>query len=384
MLVTSIFETIIKKGKMRKILPIFLALTIALSFSFMMGCGSPTSGGSSPASGSSANPLTHITSIDGDAFYGSCLALDSSGKPNIYFIDANATPFIVWYRWNGKNWVYDDFMTIASSENGGLSMAMDTNGNKYSAGYFGGQLVGQVVDSGGTLAGGTIDQYAGTSGTYDAISVALDKSGMPFISYYDYTDKDLKLAKSADSGNTFELSTVESAGDVGRFSSIAINRYGSPEISYYDETNKDLRFAKWTGTAWDYTSIDTTGDVGKYTSIALDASDDPWISYYDETNGKLKCASFEGSTWYCREVDGPNVGLYTSIKVSSSGIPWISYYDVAGGLKLASLEAGDWNCVTIESGPQKGLYTSLALDSLGRPRIAYISGVDHTLMYYWK
>ena len=68
----------------------------------------------------------------------------------------------------------------------------------------------------------------------------------PVISYYDTTNDDLKVAKCANaacsSGTT--LSTVDSTGNVGYYTSITIGTDGYPVISYYDVTNIDLKVIK--------------------------------------------------------------------------------------------------------------------------------------------
>ncbi|MBL8967163.1 MAG: choice-of-anchor D domain-containing protein [Spirochaetaceae bacterium] len=67
--------------------------------------------------------------------------------------------------------------------------------------------------------------------------------GTIYVSYYDATNKDLKLAKSTDGGAHWSLQTVDASGDVGQYSSVA-EEGGNVYISYYDATNKDLKLAK--------------------------------------------------------------------------------------------------------------------------------------------
>src|SRR5437764_1364178 len=83
------------------------------------------------------------------------------------------------------------------------------------------------------------------------------------------------------------ITTVDSAGNVGRYTSIAILN-GLPVISYYDFNNGDLKVARCGNTVCSVgntiTTVDSAGNVGQYTSIAI-LNGLPVISYYDGTNG---------------------------------------------------------------------------------------------------
>jgi hypothetical protein len=81
-------------------------------------------------------------------------------------------------------------------------------------------------------------------GYYTSITIGTD--GLPVISNQDGTNEDLKVAHcgnaSCSLGNA--LTTVDSGINVGYFTSITIGTDGLPVISYYDGTNKDLKVTK--------------------------------------------------------------------------------------------------------------------------------------------
>jgi len=203
------------------------------------------------------------------------------------------------------------------------------------------------------------------------------------------------------------IDTVDSSYDVGQYVSVALDpENGTSYISYYDATYKDLRMAKYVGSggncgpdnAWSCETVDSVGDVGKYSSIAVDPTDNyPIIAYFDTANGgALKLAIGSGVGWIFKTIQDPmfgSAGSYASLKLDSTGKTRIAYYFsnllgvdslwyveyVGGG--TGSCTDNNYQCDIVDSGDKVGKYASLALDSADRPRIAYYDGGNDALMY---
>lgn len=139
----------------------------------------------------------------------------------------------------------------------------------------------------------TVDWSTGV-GLYSSIDV--DNLGQVHIAYYDETNKALKYALGVLVGPnwTWTIETVDDQpGDdynVGKYTSVGANSAGVPYISYYDAWNGDLKMAYKPGLNWILKTVDSVGDVGWFTSLDIDSTDYPHISYYDNSFGDLKYA----------------------------------------------------------------------------------------------
>jgi hypothetical protein len=230
---------------------------------------------------------------------------------------------------------------------------------------------------------------AGFVGEYTSITIGSD--GLPVISYFDsLLNYDLKVVKcgnsACNSGNNI-ITSVDTAGFVGEYTSITIGSDGLPVISYFDNTKGDLKVVKCGNSACNsgnniITSVDNTVDyVGLYSSITIGSDGLPVISYFDNTKGDLKvvkCGNAACSSGnIITSVDATGyVGLYSSITIGSDGLPVISYHDNTKGdlkvVKCGNAACSSGNIITsVDATGFVGEYTSITIGSDGLPVISY-------------
>jgi len=222
-------------------------------------------------------------------------------------------------------------------------------------------------------------------GTDTSITIGAD--GLGLISYYDSTNGDLKVLHcgnvACNSGNT--ATTVDSAGFVGDYTAITIGADGLGLISYSDAGNVNLKVLHCGNAACNSgnisTTVDSAGDVGRYTSITIGADGLGLISYLDLANGDLKvlhcgnaaCNSGNLST----TVDSAGfVGQFTSITIGADGLGLIGYSDAGNG-DLKVLHCGNAACnsgnlsTTVDSASFVGQFTSITVGADGLGLISY-------------
>lgn len=247
-----------------------------------------------------------------------------------------------------------------------------------------------------------------------------------YVSYYDETAGDLRVAYSNTNGNcgpdnTWQCTTVDSAGDVGQYSSIAINPVTQqPAVAYYDVTNTNLKYVTYScipkpapifiqclwSTPITIDSINN-GTDGKWASLKIGTDGVAQIAYHATgtlilppipyTN--LRYAKEVGSggncgpsnDWQCDIIDVSlsQVGQYASLALNSTNKPYIAYYR-EGKLGYAwMLPTGDcgpsnsWKCKIIDDGNggtiDVGKYASLSFGDI--PHIAYYDATNKTLKH---
>ena len=238
----------------------------------------------------------------------------------------------------------------------------------------------------------TTAQDAGHDGWDNRITV--DAEGQPHMvgmDPQDFGSVDGVEYYSLDEDGVWQAEQVGSGPQTYQWGiSVAIDRAGDPWVTYYDGASSALMLAGRSADGWQVSTVDDTGDTGRFSEIAIDSGGGQHISYFEssgEGTGSVKYAHRESAQdeWQISTVDELSAVLLgftgarniTSIDTDADGNPWIAYSDESI-LKLAHLVDGSWQTETVtEAGDVPlGQIVSLDIDAEGRPHIAFADVTD--------
>lgn len=365
--------------------------------------------------GSQNGILIYIRSLDADGTtWGSPQIIDSipgTGKsPSFAVINGNPAAtycrgaYLLFVRAldaNGTNWGEPlSFENLSIYGSGKQSSLVVVNGNpaiaymqslpnnRWGLGFV------RSLDQNGTTWGTRqiLDDSSDQTGQYPSLAVI---DGKPAISYFDYTNSDLKYTRALDADGAAWGTHVslDHTGEVGSFDSLA-EVGGHPAISYYDTTNGNLKYLRSQDTAGGNWPIPVTvdegfesGEVGSSVSHAV-INGNPAVAYYDITNGALKyirALDARGINWGDPITIGNAARLEQCVFLTTvNGRPAIGYSGVGGVLKyVRALDADgtSWQTpVTADGSMAVGSYITMAVVN-GSPAIACFDSNNFDLRY---
>ena len=192
-----------------------------------------------------------IVTVDGAGDVGSetSLALDAAGNPVISYQDSGSYDLKLAHC-NEPNCAGGDesIVTVDTAGRvGGTSLTLDATGNPVVSYHDFETHQLKLAHCNDPNCVGDDERIVTVDGSAGFASLELDVVGNPVVSYQDGTRASLKVAHCNDpncGGGDESIVAVDSAGSVGHDTSLRLNHNGHPVISYRDWANEDLKLAR--------------------------------------------------------------------------------------------------------------------------------------------
>ena len=336
---------------------------------------------SPPATTSTAKYAWEVSEVD-DRGAKPSIAVDASGVPHIAFMSEDRPGFVKSAVPNGGVW---DVSTVTTGYlYGPLDIALDQDGSPH--------IVWHNHDNEDGAYGRLVNrEWVATdipSSGHDGwdINVAIDSNGSPHILGVDPSQFGSRngLEYATLDGDTWTVEDVGTGALPYEFgNSIKVDSQNRPHVVWFDDDGQDLKYALKDANGWTISTVEDAGDVGRYPSLTLDQDDNPVVSYFQTlspSSGVIRLARWDGSVWNTQRVgqlDDVFPGFFgarknSSVVVDADGNPIVAYSDESV-VKLASWNGTDWDIDTeaTAGGDEFGQQVSLALDPQGALHLTF-------------
>ncbi|MCB0007110.1 MAG: hypothetical protein KDE04_11670, partial [Anaerolineales bacterium] len=317
------------------------------------------------------------------------LALNQT-SPGVSFHNLDDLPDELLYAaWDGTDWAAQTLQT-SSNSTAHTSLRYDSQGRPHVAAItaLDRSLTYRFWD--GTAWQTELVEEISTGDFGHEIQLLLDDADFPIIIYTHNDGGQRRLRLAWWDGNAWQFSTNNQSPTLGGTYELAAGRLAGSSlvyVSYYDMSGGDLRLAAWDGAGWSDELVEAGGgaDTGRFPAIAIDASlidrvftEIVAIAYFDVTNQRIRY-SYRDTSWHHHTAvtgTGPISSLDLTLGNDTWHSPYIAY--TAGNdnsLRLAysvdGLQTFPIDIIVAGSGAAP---TQVSLDYDFAPRLAFRDG----------
>ena len=187
------------------------------------------------------------------------------------------------------------------------------------------------------------------------VAMAFDDDGLLHVVYHDgtetlnTTDVGADLLYATMSEGQWQIETVDSTGDVGKFPAMVLDSAGLPHITYLDLITPQtalIKHAYHDGSSWQFEVIDLIDDLEigffgarRTTAIGLDEHDNVYVAYCDKSALRFARKMDEG--WAIEDVAQPQIsgsvlGQFVTLDLAADGRPNLAYFEIPEALDTST------------------------------------------------
>ncbi len=313
------------------------------------------------------------------------LAVNYKGVPVIAYSDVANSNKINVMKYVG-NWsvIGTGFSTADVSY---TSLKFDGLGNLFvgykDAGVGGGKAVIQklpaLVCSTPTQTPNLVDTAGFTTGGVTYNSIAINGQGTPYIAYHDASGFNTNegIVRKFDGSHWVDIGTAFASGYGINAISMALDAAGNPYVAFFDYSKSDkLIVKKFNGTNWDFVGDSTGLSPGAISenSIAFDGNGTLYVAYNDFASAKTTVIKYVNGNWSIVGIAGftPYNPGFISLKINGLGIPHLAFRNgLTYKANVMRFINGVWSAFggSISNGDAHDI--SLAIDKKGTMYVAF-------------
>ncbi|MGH7516170.1 MAG: Ig-like domain-containing protein [Gemmatimonadales bacterium] len=239
--------------------------------------------------------------IDGDLFVS--LVLDGADNLHLAYYDGNSNGLLKYAVCSvgcaeSANWATT--VPDLPGDFGAASLAIDGAGRRHLV-YYDDALRGLRYATclsdclGNGWQAGTVDP---TDGAGVSTAIVVGRDDRLHVAYHADASDNLRYASCAGacgSAAAWQTTILDAVPDAGEFVAIALDRYERLYLTYWHSSGgvESLRFATCAtdcadAASWQRTTMDGSGRVGRYSAVAVDPQGRIHATYYDGDRGDLK------------------------------------------------------------------------------------------------
>lgn len=227
-----------------------------------------------------------VETVNGTVLDDTSLAIDTSGRPHVAYwnMQGNLSGYLRHAYRSMAGWIVETVL-FAARPFPSMSIALDSQGHP-AIGSIHMPLDGLSYSEWNGSAWSTtlVDKPEKGIVTVGALSLKFDSSNHARIAYQNLTGKGMRFARFESPVEGWKVETVYQYIGLGGSKtevSLALDKHGLPRISFIAADSLSLRYAHFDGVQWTVDMVDATFPSRIFDSLALGPHDEPHIFYVE-------------------------------------------------------------------------------------------------------